>query len=122
MGYHGYVPDKVTDGIDDVKDELNEGKDNVNDALDDGKDKLDDLIPDIDIDINVDDYLPSNIQKKLGDGAETIAKMMREGYDNLDVKGNYIDPWTDKVLDYADFNVVVPKANKTLVKGTKKDD
>ena len=40
MGYHGYVPDKVTDGIDDVKDELNEGKDNVNDALDDGKDKL----------------------------------------------------------------------------------
>lgn len=29
MGYHGYVPDEVTDGLDNVKDELNEGKDNV---------------------------------------------------------------------------------------------
>ncbi|AII42393.1 hypothetical protein KR100_03160 [Synechococcus sp. KORDI-100] len=74
------------------------------------------------IDIDVDDYIPSNIQKKLGDGAETIARMMRDGYDNLDVKGNYIYPWTDKVLDYADFNVVVPRTNQKTVKGTKKDD
>ena len=54
--------------------------------------------------------------------ADGIAELLALGYDNLDVKGNYIDPWTDKVLDYADFNVVVPRTNQKTVKGTKKDD
>ena len=47
---------------------------------------------------------------------------MENGYDNLDVKGNYINPWTDKVLDCADFKVVVPKSGKTFVEVSKKDD
>jgi len=123
---NNYVPDKVTDGLEDVGDKLEDGKETVTDGLDNVQegvdDIVDDVIPDIDIDINVNDWIPSDIQKKLGDGADAIARMMREGYDNLDVKGNYIDPWTDKVLDYADFNVVVPRVGKTNVKGTNKDD
>ncbi len=106
------IPDTVTDGLDNIKDEVNGGLDNVQD----------DVIPDINIDIDVDDWIPNNIQKMLGEGAEAITKMMREGYDNLDVKGDYIDPWTDKVLDYADFNVVVPKSGKVFTGGSKKDD
>ena len=43
------------------------------------------------------------------------------GCDNLDVKGNSIDPWTDKVQDLADFKIVVPKFKKTYVELSKKD-
>ena len=85
-------------------------KDEVNDGLDNIKDEIDEWIPDLDI------------QKKLGNLYDDIQDLWERGYDNLDVKGNYIDPWTDKVLDYADFNVVVPKSNKTFVEGTNKDD
>ena len=113
------IPDPVTDGLDNIKDEVNDGLDNVQDGV---NDIVDDVIPDINIDIDVDDWIPSDIQKKLGDGADTIAKMMRNGYDNLDVKGNYIDPWTDKVLDYDDFNLVVPQSGKVFTGGSKKDD
>ena len=47
---------------------------------------------------------------------------MAFGYDNLDIKGIYIDPWTDKVLDYTNFNVIVPRSGKVKTKGTNKDD
>ena len=87
-----HVPDKVTDGLDDIKDEI-EG-----------------WIPDLDI------------KDQLGDLYDLIQDLWERGYENIDVKGNYIDPWTDKVLDYADFNVVVPKSNKTFVGGSNKDD
>ena len=87
-----YVPDKVTDGLDNIKNEI-EG-----------------WIPDLDI------------KDQLGDLYDSIQDLWERGYENIDVKGNYIDPWTDKVLDYADFNVVVPKSNKTFVGGSNKDD
>ena len=87
-----HVPDKVTDGLDNIKDEI-EG-----------------WIPDLDI------------KDQLGDLYDSIQDLWERGYENIDVKGNYIDPWTDKVLDYADFNVVVPKSNKTFVGGSNKDD
>ena len=97
------VPDKVQDGLDNLGDSLEDGADAI-------RDEVDKWVPDLDI------------QKKLGNLYDDIQDLWEKGYDNLDVKGNYIDPWTDKVLDYADFNVVVPKANKTYVEGTNKDD
>ncbi|WP_028953596.1 hypothetical protein [Synechococcus sp. CC9616] len=100
----GNIKDNVTDIVDDAI------PDNVQDGLDNVKDEVEGWIPDLDI------------QDKLGDLYDDIQELYEKGYDNLDVKGNYIDPWTDKVLDYADFNVVVPKAKKTFVKGSNKDD
>ena len=66
-------------------------------------------------------YIPKKILKKIDniDIAEGLAELMAFGYDKIDAKGRYIDPWTDKVLDYADFNIVVPKSGKTKVKGGK---
>ena len=98
-----FIPDNVQDGLNDVQD-------TVSDGLDDIRDEVEGWIPDLDI------------QDKLGNLYDDIQDLWERGYENLDVKGNYIDPWTDKVLDYADFNVVVPKANNTFVKGTNKDD
>ena len=97
------IPDPVTDGLDNIKDEVSDGLDNI-------KDEVDGWIPDLDI------------QNKLGDLYDDIQDLWERGYDNLDIKGNYIDPWTNKVLDYADFNVVVPKSGKTYTGGSKKDD
>ena len=100
---NNHVPDNVTDGLDNLGDALEDGKDTI-------KDEVGEWVPDLDV------------QNKLGDLYNDIQDLWKKGYPNIDVKGNYIDPWTDKVLDYADFNVVVPRANKTLVKGSKKDD
>ena len=97
------IPDPVTDGLDNIKDEVSDGLDNI-------KDEVDGWIPDLDI------------QNKLGDLYDDIQDLWERGYDNLDIKGNYIDPWTNKVLDYDDFNVVVPKSGKTYTGGSKKDD
>ena len=97
------IPDPVTDGLGNIKDEVSDGIENI-------KDEVDGWIPDLDI------------QNKLGDLYDDIKDLWERGYDNLDVKGNYIDPWTDKVLDYADFNVVVPKSGKVFTGGSKKDD
>ena len=93
-----HVPDKVTDGLDNLGDALEDGKDTI-------KDEVDKWIPDLDI------------QNQLGELYEDIRDLWEKGYENLDVKGNYIDPWTDKVLVYADYNVVVPKSGKTSTKG-----
>ena len=98
-----HVPDKVTDGLDNLGEALEDGKDTI-------KDEVDKWIPDLDI------------QNQLGELYEDIRDLWEKGYENLDVKGNYIDPWTDKVLDYADYNVVVPRSGKTSIKGTKKHD
>ena len=95
------IPDPVTDGLDNIKDE-------VNDGLDNNKDEVDDWIPDLDI------------QNQLGDLYDSVQDLWERGYENIDVKGNYIDPWTDKVLDYADFKVVVPKSGKVFTGGSKK--
>ena len=93
---NNYVPEKVTDALEDGKDAI--------------KDEVGKWVPDLDI------------QKQLGNLYDSIKDLWERGYENIDVKGNYIDPWTDKVLDYADFNVVVPRSNKTFVKGSNKDD
>ena len=97
------IPAPVTDGLENIKDEVNDGIDNI-------KDELDEWIPDLDI------------QKQLGDLYDSVQDLWERGYENIDVKGNYIDPWTDKVLDYADFNFVVPKSGKVFTEGSKKDD
>ena len=97
------IPDPVTDGLDNIKDEVNDGLDNI-------KDEVDDWIPDLDI------------QNQLGDLYDSVQDLWERGYDNIDIKGNYIDPWTDKVLDYADFKVVVPKSGKVFTGGSKKND
>lgn len=78
----------------------------------------------IEDEIDPSQYIPNKVLKKIDniDVAEGLAELMAFGYDKIDIKGQYIDPWTDKVLDYTDFNVVVPKSNKTLVGGSKKDD
>ena len=78
----------VQDGLDNVQDGVSDGLDNV-------KDEVDGWIPDIDV------------QKKLGKLYDDIKDLWERGYDNLDVKGNYIDPWTDKVLVLKDlsFNI-----------------
>ena len=111
---NNYVPDKVTDGLEDLGDKLEDGKNNV-------KDEVEGWIPDIRDDVEA--WIPDlDIQNKLGNLYDDIQDLWERGYENLDVKGNYIDPWTDKVLDYADFNVVVPRTNQKTVKGTKKDD
>lgn len=78
----------------------------------------------IEDEIDPSQYIPNKVLKKIDniDVAEGLAELMAFGYDKIDIKGQYIDPWTDKVLDYADFNVVIPKSNKTLVGGSNKDD
>jgi len=78
----------------------------------------------IEDEIDPSQYIPNKVLKKIDniDVAEGLAELMAFGYDKIDIKGQYIDPWTDKVLDYTDFNVVVPKSNKTFVGGSKKDD
>ena len=78
----------------------------------------------IEDEIDPSQYIPNKVLKKIDniDVAEGLAELMAFGYDKIDIKGQYIDPWTDKVLDYADFNIVIPKANKTFVGGTNKDD
>ena len=102
------IPDKG-----DIADLVPDGQD-LYDFLDD----LDKWLPEID----AKDYIPKNVRKKLGNLADDIADLMQLGYDNIDVKGQYIDPWTDKVLDYTDFNLVVPKSGKVFTEGSKKDD
>ena len=104
----GNIKDNVTDIVDDaIPDNVQDG---VSDGLDNIKNEVEGWIPDLDI------------QDRLGDLYDDIQDLWERGYENIDVKGNYIDPWTDKVLDYADFTVVVPKTNPKTVKGTKKDD
>ena len=78
----------------------------------------------IEDEIDPSQYIPNKVLKKIDniDVAEGLAELMAFGYDKIDIKGQYIDPWTDKVLDHTDFNVVVPKSNKTFVGGSKKDD
>ena len=102
------IPDKG-----DIADLVPDG-DNLYDFLDD----LNQWLPDID----AKDYIPKDVRKKLGNLADDIADLMQLGYDKIDVKGQYIDPWTDKVLDYADFNLVVPKSGKVMTKGSNKND
>ena len=111
----GNIKDNVTDIVDDaIPDNVQDGLDNVQDSVSDGldniKDEVDEWIPDLDI------------QNQLGDLYDSVQDLWEKGYENINPKGNYIDPWTDKVLDYADFNVVVPKTNQKTVKGTNKDD
>ncbi|MCP4891485.1 MAG: hypothetical protein GY904_33450, partial [Planctomycetaceae bacterium] len=102
------IPDKG-----DIADLVPDGQD-LYDFLDD----LDKWLPEID----AKDYIPKNVRKKLGNLADDIADLMQLGYDNIDVKGQYIDPWTNKVLDYTDFNLIVPKSGKVFTEGSKKDD
>jgi len=102
------IPDKG-----DIADLVPDGE-NLYDFLDD----LDKWLPDTD----AKDYIPNNVRKKLGNLADDIADLMLLGYDKIDAKGQYIDPWTNKVLDYAKFNLVVPKSGKVSTKGTNKND
>jgi hypothetical protein len=78
----------------------------------------------IDDEIDPSQYIPKKVLKKIDniDVAEGLAELMAFGYDKIDIKGQYIDPWTDKVLDYADFNVVLPRSGKVTTKGTKTHD
>ena len=110
--------------------------DDIREFLEDNK--WEDLVPDandvselistiydkIDEEIDPSQYIPEEVSDKINDIniSEGLAELMAFGYDNIDVKGQYIDPWTDKVLDYTDFNIVMPKSGKTKAKGSKKDD
>ena len=78
----------------------------------------------IEDEIDPSQYIPKKVLNKIDniDVAEGLAELMAFGYDKIDAKGNYIDPWTSKILDYTDFNIVAPKSGKTKVKGGKKDD
>ena len=78
----------------------------------------------IDEEIDPSQYIPKKVLNKIDniDVAEGLAELMAFGYDKIDAKGQYIDPWTDKVLDYADFNVVLPRSGNVMTKGTKKHD
>ena len=120
--------DNIFGGIptfNDVRDFL---KDNSWEDLVPSKSDVSDLISSIydkiEDEIDPSQYIPKKVLKKIDniDVAEGLAELMAFGYDKIDVKGQYIDPWTEKVLDYADFNIVLPKPGKTKVKGTKKDD
>ena len=78
----------------------------------------------IDEEIDPSQYIPKKVLNKIDniDVAEGLAELMAFGYDKIDAKGQYIDPWTDKVLDYADFNIVLPRSGNVVTKGTKKHD
>ena len=127
--WQDFIPDIDIDVNVDVPtwDDINNlipDKGDITDLIPDGE-NLDDFLSSLSDNlppINVDDYIPSNIQKQLGNMADGIAELLALGYDNLDVKGNYIDPWTDKVLDYKKYNVIVPKSGKVMTKGSKKND
>ena len=120
------IPDAGKDWIpnwDDITNAIPD-KGDITDLVPDGQD-LYDFLDDLDKwlpEIDAKDYIPKNVRKKLGNLADDIADLMQLGYDNIDVKGQYIDPWTDKVLDYTDFNLVVPKSGKVFTEGSKKDD
>ena len=111
--------------FDDIRDFL---KDNSWEDLVPNKSDVSDLISTIyekiEDEIDPSQYIPKKVLNKIDniDIAEGLAELMAFGYDNIDVKGQYIDPWTDKVLDYTDFNVVLPKSGKVMTKGTKKHD
>jgi Ca2+-binding RTX toxin-like protein len=110
--------------------------DDIRDFLEDNS--WEDLVPDksdvsdlitaiydkIEDEIDPSQNIPNKVLKKIDniDVAEGLAELMAFGYDKIDAKGRYIDPWTDKALDYADFTIVLPKSGKTKVKGTNKDD
>jgi len=120
--------DNIFGGIptfDDVRDFL---KDNSWEDLVPNKNDVSDLISTIydkiEDEIDPSQYIPKKVLKKIDniDVAEGLAELMAFGYDKIDVKGNYIDPWTDKVLDYTDFNIVVPKSGKVMTKGSNKND
>ena len=120
------IPDAGKDWIpnwDDITNAIPD-KGDIADLVPDGEDLydfLDDLnqwLPDID----AEDYIPSDIRGKLGDLADDIADLMALGYDNIVVKGNYIDPWTNKTLDYAVFNLVVPTSGEVFTEGSKKNN
>ena len=128
IGWVDDLLDTIFGGIptfDDVRDFLQDNswedlvpsKSDVSDLISTIYDKIED-------EIDPSQYIPKKVLKKIDniDVAEGLAELMAFGYDNIDVKGNYIDPWTDKVLDYADFKIVVPKSGKVSTKGTKKDD
>ena len=125
--------------VDEFLDELFDGRptfDDIREFLEDNS--WEDFIPDksdigevigaiydkIEDEIDPSQYIPKKILKKIDniDIAEGLAELMAFGYDKIDAKGQYIDPWTNRVLDYADFNIVVPKSGKVKTKGTKKDD
>ena len=74
--------DDITNAIPDKGDiaDLVPDSEDLYDFLDD----LSQWLPDID----AEDYIPSDIRGKIGD----IAVSMALGNDNIDVKGNYIDP------------------------------
>ena len=120
--------DNIFGGIptfDDIRDFL---KDNSWEDLVPNKSDVSDLISTIydkiEDEIDPSQYIPKKVLKKIDniDVAEGLAELMAFGYDKIDVKGQYIDPWTDKVLDYADFNIIVPKSGKVMTKGTNKND
>ena len=120
--------DNIFGGIptfDDIRDFL---KDNNWEDLVPNKSDVSDLISTIydkiEDEIDPSQYIPKKVLKKIDniDVAEGLAELMAFGYDKIDVKGQYIDPWTDKVLDYADFNIIVPKSGKVMTKGTNKND
>ena len=128
IGWVDDLLDTIFGGIptfDDVRDFLQDNswedlvpsKSDVSDLISTIYDKIED-------EIDPSQYIPKKVLKKIDniDVAEGLAELMAFGYDNIDVKGNYIDPWTDKVLDYADFKIVVPKSGKVFTKGTNKDD
>ena len=103
--------------------EENNWEDLVPDASD-VSDLISTIYDKIEEEIDPSQYIPNEVLNKLDniDVAEGIAELMAFGYDNLDIKGNYIDPWTDKVLDYTNFNVIVPRSGKVKTKGSNKDD
>lgn len=120
--------DNIFGGIptfDDIRDFL---KDNSWEDLVPSKSDVSDLISTIydkiEDEIDPSQYIPKKVLKKIDniDVAEGLAELMAFGYDKIDVKGNYIDPWTEKVIDYDDYNIVVPKSGKVMTKGSKKND
>ena len=120
--------DNIFGGIptfDDIRDFL---KDNSWEDLVPSKSDVSDLISTIygkiEDEIDPSQYIPKKVLKKIDniDVAEGLAELMAFGYDKIDVKGNYIDPWTKKVIDYDDYNIVVPKSGKVMTKGSKKKD
>ena len=90
--------------------------DEVGDLISTIYDKIDD-------NINPKDFIPDAVLDEIDDMniAGGLAELAAFGYDKI-VDGEYINPWTGNPFDYTDFNIVVPKVNKTTVKGSNKDD
>ena len=102
--WEDFVPDTIP-STDDISDLISAIYDKIEDEIDPAQ------------------YIPDAVIDELNDMdiAKGVAELASFGYDMI-VDGEYIDPWSGKVLDYSDFNLVLPKTNKTKVKGTKKND